>query len=336
MKVGLYLVALHDLALPAALDQMVAWGITDAEVASGGFVPTPHCPTLELIDSVDQRQEWVNQFETRGVRLTALNCNGNPLHPDPHVGPVHTQDLKDSIRLASLLGVDRVVAMPGGPGSGPEATRPTWTVAPWESGLIDVRDYQRSVAVPQWREIAAVAEEYGVKVCIELHPHCVAYNPPTLARLIEEVGSDALGVNLDPSHMFWQGIDPIRAVEQLSGRIWQAAAKDTILNAEAIARYGVLDDRFSRIPDSENPYPLGAGYTTTRPPKDAPWQFAAAGRGHDARWWADFITALQRAGYDDSISIENEDWDLNTEEGIVFAAATLNEALSLTNIDGKA
>lgn len=334
MKIGLYLVALHDRVLPAALDQMVEWGITDAEVASGGFVPTPHCPTRELIDSTDRRQEWLAEFESRGVRLTALNSNGNPLHPDPKVGPVHTQDLRESIRLAALVGVDRVIAMPGGPGSGPEATRPTWTVAPWESGLIDVRDYQWSVAVPRWRELAAEAEEHGVKLCIEMHPHTVAYNPPTLVRLIEQVGSDALGANLDPSHMFWQGVDPVRAIEQLSGRIWQAAAKDTILDAESIARYGVLDDRFSRIPDSEHPYPLGEGYTTTRPPKDAPWRFASAGRGHDAAWWAEFIAALRAAGHDESISIENEDWDLSAEEGIVYAAATLNEALTMIDDEG--
>src|SRR6267154_1124647 len=239
MKIGLYLVSLHDRNLTSALDQMVAWGIRDAEVASGGFVPTPHCPTRDL-----------------------------------------------------------VVVMPGGAGSGPEATRPTWSVAPWETGLLDVRDYQWSVAVPYWTQTARFAAQHGVRLCLEMHPHTVVYNTATLVRLIEQTGADNLGANLDPSHLFWQGIDPIVAVGELSGRIWQAAAKDTILDAASIARHGVLDDRFTRVPDAEHPYPLGEGYSMTQPPKDAPWRFASAGRGHDSAWWGGFIAALQSAGYD--------------------------------------
>jgi sugar phosphate isomerase/epimerase len=328
VKIGLYLVSLHDRPLSSALDQMVAWGIRDAEVAAGGFVPTPHCPTRELVANSDSRQAWLEEFTSRGVRITALNCNGSPLHPDPRVGPVHQQDILASIRLAALIGVDRVVVMPGGPGSGPEATRPTWSVAPWETGLLDVRDYQWSVAVPYWTETARFAAEHGVRLCLEMHPHTVVYNTATLVRLIEQTGADNLGANLDPSHLFWQGIDPIVAIGELSGRIWQAAAKDTILDAASIARYGVLDDRFTRVPDAEHPYPLGEGYSMTQPPKDAPWRFASAGRGHDSAWWGGFIAALQSAGYDDSISIEHEDWDLPPADGIPYAAATLSAAIA--------
>src|SRR5712691_434581 len=107
MKIGLYLVSLHDRPLSSALDQMVAWGIRDAEVAAGGFVPTPHCPTRELVTNSDSRQAWLEEFTSRGVRITALNCNGSPLHPDPRVGPVHQDDILESIRLAALIGVDR-------------------------------------------------------------------------------------------------------------------------------------------------------------------------------------------------------------------------------------
>jgi sugar phosphate isomerase/epimerase len=328
VKIGLYLVSLHDRHLSSALDQMVAWGIRDAEVASGGFVPTPHCPTRELVAHADSRRAWLEEFARRGVRITALNCNGNPLHPDPRVGPVHQGDILESIRLAALIGVDRVVVMPGGPGSGPEATRPTWSVAPWETGLLDVRDYQWSVAVPYWTETARFAAEHGVRLAMEMHPHTVVYNTVTMARLIEQSGAGNLGANLDPSHLFWQGIDPVVAVGDLSGRIWQAAAKDTILDPASIARYGVLDDRFTRVPAAEHPYPLGKGYSMTQPPKDAPWRFASAGRGHDSAWWSRFIGALQSAGYDDSISIEHEDWDLPPAEGIPYAAATLTEAIA--------
>ena len=329
MRIGLYMVALHHLPLASALGRLREWGIGDAEVASGGFVSTPHCATRRLIADADQREAWLGVFRSHGIRITALNSNGNPLHPDPAVGPAHRDDIRASVELAALIGVDRVVVMPGGPGSGPTAERPTWSIAPWDSGLLDVRDYQWQVAVPFWREAAAHAAAHGIRLCLEMHPHTVAYNPPTLERLIEAVGSDSLGVNLDSSHLFWQGIDPLRAIARLSGRIWHAAAKDTLLDAASIAVNGVLDDRYTR-PDPTTAYALGASYVVTVPPDDAPWKFAAAGRGHDAAWWGAFVSALQASGYDDSVSIENEDWDLLPDDAIPYAAGTLRAAIGIT------
>lgn len=325
MKIGLYTVSLHDLAFEEALDRMAEWGLETAEVAAGGFVPTPHCPAQELLDSADRRSTWLEAFAARSVSLASLNVNGNPLHPDRAVSDKHAADVERAIRLAPLVGVDRVIVMPGAPGCDPSAGRTGWYVSPWESGLLEARDYQWGVAVPFWRRMAELAAEHGVRICVEAHPHTVVYNPATTARLIESVGSDALGVNLDPSHYFWQGIDPVHAIEVLGDRVWSAAAKDTALFPDAIALHGVLDDRYSYV--EEDPYPLGGGYTVTRPASDGPWRFTAVGRGHGAEWWGGFIRALQGVGYDENISIENEDWDFPVEEAVPFAAQTLREAM---------
>ncbi len=329
MRVGLYLSALLDHSLPSALDRLVEWDITDAEVPAGGFLPHTHCDPGALIASAAKRDEFLGTFADKGVALANLNVNGNPLHPDPEVSVPHRQDLRDAIVLTSQLGIDHLNVMSGSVGSGPTAQLPTWSVAPWESGLIEVRDYQWSVGVPFWKETLAFAEEHGVRLAMEIHPHMLCYNPGTLERLIDAVGSDFLGVNMDPSHLFWQGIDPNRMVARFAGRVWHVAAKDTVLVADAIAEYGVLDDRFTLIPAEEDPIPLGGRFLTTRPPANGPWHFVAAGRGHDTAWWADFLAGVRAAGYDGAVCIENEDWDLPREEAIPIAARTLRDAIGI-------
>lgn len=324
MRIGLYMVALHDRSLPDALDAMRAWGIETAEIAAGGFVPTPHCDAARLLEDPDRRAAWLAEFSDRGIELTTLNVNGNPLHPRPEVAEKHSADIYRAIELAPLVGVDRIIVMPGAPGSDPAASLTSWNVAPWETGLLDAREYQWSVAVPFWREVAAFAAERGVRACVEAHPHTVVYNTDTLLRLFERVGAENLGANLDPSHLFWQGIDPIRAVERLSGRVWAATAKDTVVDAEAVALHGLLDERFSRV--ERDPYQLGGGFTVTSPPADAPWKFTTPGKGHDAAWWGRFVRALEAAGYSDTIAVEYEDWDTPVDESVPLAVRTLSEA----------
>jgi len=137
--------------------------------------------------------------------------------------------------LSSQLGLDRLNVMSGSVASGPGATLPTWSLVPWESGLLEVRDYQWSVGVPFWKETARFAEDHGVKLAMEMHPHMLCYNPSTLERLFDACDSEYLGVNLDPSHMFWQGISPNRFAARFAGRVWHVAAKDTVLVEDAIA-----------------------------------------------------------------------------------------------------
>lgn len=332
MRVGLYLAALLDHSLPEALDKLNSWGITDAEVPAGGFNPYVHCNPGALAASEAARDEFLGLFEEKGINLAILNANSNPLHPDEEVRVPHGQDVRDAIVLSSQLGLDRLNVMSGSVGSGPEATLPTWSLVPWESALLEVRDYQWAVGVPFWTETTKFAEDHGVKLAMEVHPHMLCYNPGSLERLIDAVGSDYLGVNMDPSHLFWQGIDPNRMVARFAGRIWHVAAKDTVLVPEAIAEYGVLDDRFTYIPAEQNPLPLGGRYLTTHPPMDGPWRFVAAGRGHDTEWWRAFLSNVRLAGFDGAVCIENEDWDLKREESIPFAAATLRAAIAPSTV----
>lgn len=89
----------------------------------------------------------------------------------------------------------------------------------------------------------------------------------------------------------------------------------------------MLEDGFRRIPDDENPYYLGGGFAVNHPPANPSWQFAAVGRGHDAHWWGDFVRALQAVGFDDCLSIENEDHELSPMDSIRYSIDTLRKAI---------
>jgi sugar phosphate isomerase/epimerase len=330
VKLGVYTAVLHEKPLREALATINDLGLVGAEVNAGGFLPTPHLPVAALLSGELDTSTYLAVFDETGVELTGLNVNGNPLHADPEVGPEDADDLRRAIQVAAKLGVRRVVTMSGLPAAHPEGQWPAWHVNPWDSGYLDSLEYQwDDVAVPFWREIDALARDHDVKVCIEMHPQNLAFNPPTLRRLVEKTGATHVGAEMDPSHLFWQGIDPVAAIDYLGDLVFHAAAKDTRINP-ACAVYGVLDDRFTRMSADEHPTSLGGRHTVNRWPQDSSWDFVAVGRGHDVEFWSRFLTALNRVDSDMAVNIEHEDTELGQLEGLEIAAETLSAASELS------
>jgi sugar phosphate isomerase/epimerase len=323
VKLGVYTAVLHDKPLPEALRTIKDLGLTSAEINSGGFVPEPHLPG-DLLESETARQEYLGEFQAAGVELTALNCNGNPLDPNPGRGRKHAADILRSIEVAAALGVKRVVTMSGTPGTEASATKPAWNVLPWDSAYLDVRDYQwNDVAIPFWKTVQERAAHFDVKVALEMHPGNVVYNPATLERLVNETNATHIGGEMDPSHLFWQGIDPVEAVDHLGSLVFNAAAKDTRINPAARIN-GVLNDVGFDRPDPAGPViELGGGYVLSTWPKASSWDFVAVGRGHDVEWWARFLRALERVDPDMAVNIEHEDAELGQLEGLSSAAEVL-------------
>lgn len=324
MQLGVYNACLDDLSLTEALDVIAGLGLTSVEINSGGFLPPIHLPVDDLRSSQDARQAYLGEFASRGLTVTALNCNGNPLFP--REGFPHAQDLRDSVELAALLGVPRLVTMSGTPAGSAAGTNPVWNPLPWWSPFLDVRDHQWDVAVPFWRDIQARAADADIKVAIEMHPGNVVFNPATMHRLAEQIGATHVGAELDPSHLFWQGIDPVLAVRDLGDLVYNAAAKDTRIN-EAAKVNGVLDDRFTRVPEGTDGYlPLGGGTSLSGWPPGSSWDFVAVGRGHPVTWWTEFLRALNDIDPDMAVNIEHEDLELERLDGLRFAARTLLDA----------
>lgn len=331
MHLGLYTAPLHDKPLHEALDIVAGNGLDAVELNTGGFLPAAHIPVDDIDADPWTSRTWLRTFDGTGVSLQGVNCNGNPLHPDPRTGAKHAEDLRRSIRVAGALGQTRVVAMSGLPGAEPGAGQPSWVVNAWSSRALDVLEYQWEIAARFWSSINDLARENGVTVAIELHPQNVVFNPPSFLELIERTGATNIGVELDASHLFWQQMDPVHVVNRLGSHVVHAAAKDVRVNPGA-AWCGVLDNSFRRRGEDEPRQQLGADDWANEWPQDSAWDFVALGRGHGADYWAQFLTALRDVDENIACHIEHEDTSLGPVEGVQEAAGVLVEAARIAGL----
>ena len=326
LNYGAYTACLHDRPLGQALDVLKDAGLSGAEINAGGFIPSPHCPVDALLASATAREDYLGIFAEHGVALTGLNTSGNPTSPLPAEGIKHAHDLRRTIELAGALGVREIVTMSGTPGTDPGARYPTWIVNPWNGIDMEILDYQWSVVVPFFKEIDALARDNDVQVCLELHPRNLVFNVPAFERLVEETGSTNIKVNMDPSHLFWQQMDPIAATRRLGDLVAHVHAKDTAILPGASYR-GVLDTDFAHVPaQAEGKVPVAYGYWCNAWPTDPAWRFVALGLGHGVDYWTEFLTAIAEINPDMCVNIEHEDAEYGNVEGLRISAANLLQA----------
>jgi sugar phosphate isomerase/epimerase len=312
MHVGLLTDAFTHLSLSQTLAWCASHGIDNVELGTGGYSPAPHADLEELSDSEAARQQLLSEIASSGLSLGALNVSGNPLHPDPQIGRLHDAQLRSTVLLAGELGVTRVIAMSGCPGGPGDGSWPVFAGGAWLPDMEGLWDWQWTERIaPYWRELSRWAGEAApeVRICLELHPGTSIYNAESF-RLLREVTGDNVMVNLDPSHFWWQGMDPVQVIEDLPGWIGWSHGKDTLIKDSRMALTGCLDFRW---------------------PRDAaemPWHFCAVGAGHPAGTWVRLVAALIGSGHDHTISIEHEDPNLTPEGGVLASLRGLREALA--------
>lgn len=334
MKLGVYNAVLHDRSLDDAIATVASLGLTGIELNVGGFLPPVHVPNIgQILESDTARDEFLGKFEGKLVTPAGLNCNGNPLHPNPIVGDKHGSDVTQAVKLANRIGQNRVVTMSGLPGGEPGAKHPNWVVNAWNSAALDVLDYQWEILGEYWTEVDALARDLDVKVALELHPHNVVFNVQSIRELVERIGATHIGVELDASHLFWQQMDPIAVVRELGDLIVHTAAKDVRINPQNARLNGVLDNSFRRRDPSESRVNLGGDEWVNEWPTDSAWDFVAVGKGHDAVYWAEFMTAVHDIDPEMWVIIEHEDLSLGREEGLQLACETLFEAQRLAGLE---
>ncbi len=308
MKVGVFTPLLSQLPLPAVLDKLSKLRIDTVELGTGNYPGDAHC-NLSMLDEPKALAEFQGILADRGASISALSCHGNALHPDPARARHDADVSRRTVLLAAKLGIPTVVDFSGCPGDSPTATHPNWVTCPWPPDYLDVLEWQwDKVVTPYWTEHGKFAADCGVQIAIEMHPGFVVYSPETMLRL-RAVAGPSVGANLDPSHLFWQNIDPIAAVRVLGDAVFHVHAKDTQLYPANLPRSGVLDTK---------------PYTDER---HRGWIFRTVGYGHGAEWWKEFVSTLRMYGYDGVLSIEHEDSLLSAEEGLSKATAFLNDLI---------
>jgi sugar phosphate isomerase/epimerase len=312
VKLGVLTVLYADRPLDEVLDRVVALGLDAVELGTGNYPGDAHCPAGELLADRARARDLRRAVTDRGLQISALSCHGNPLHPRPEVAEAHHGVWRRTLELCELLEVDVVNTFSGCPGDGPDGRAPNWVTCPWPPDFAELLAWQWDERViPYWREEAQRAAAHGVRgIGLEMHPGFVVYNPATLLRLRAAAG-ERIGANFDPSHLVWQGIDPVEAARELgrAGAIFHAHAKDTYVDRGNVRRDGVLDTKpYDRVIDRA-------------------WSFRTVGYGHGEELWRALVSMLRTVGYDGVLSIEHEDPLASVDEGLEKAVALLRGVL---------
>jgi len=310
MKLGVMNPVLSSYKFEDALSYLHSLGVDCIEIGAGGYPGNAHLKPEELIGNPEKIKEYKALLEKYEITISAISCHGNPLHPTKEIAEKFHNEFKNAILAAEALGVDTVIGFSGCPGDCEESKNPNWVTCAWPNEYGDILKWQwEEKIIPYWKDMAEFAKAHGItKIAFEMHPGFAVYNPETLLKLRAAVG-DIIGANFDPSHLFWQGIDPAAAIVALKGAIYHFHAKDTIIDRRNTEINGVLDTKS---------YGDLAGRS---------WQFRTVGYGHGKEVWNNIISALKLTGYDGAISIEHEDALMSPTEGLEKAVSFLKEVL---------
>ncbi|MDQ3864030.1 MAG: sugar phosphate isomerase/epimerase [Actinomycetota bacterium] len=201
------------------------------------------------------------------------------------------EEMKDTARAASRFGVKTVTGF-----TGSSVWRKLYFFPPTSQEEIDegFRDFAE-----RWNPILDVFDEEGVRFAFEVHPTEISYDIHSTQRALEAIGRrKAFGFNFDPSHLYWQFVDPVKFVDRFSEHIYHAHMKDAqrTLDGES----GILS---SHLPFGD--YRRG-------------WDFRSVGRGGVD--FEEVIRALNRVGYDGPLSVEWEDAGMERVHGATESA----------------
>lgn len=314
MKLGVMNPVLSSMGFEEALKYLNSLGVDCIEIGAGGFPGDCHLKPKELLGNQEKIDEYKALLKKYNIEISGISCHGNPLHPQKDIAEKFHNQFVDAILVAEALGVDTVIGFSGCPGDCETSKYPNWVTCGWPDDFPEILKWQwEEKVIPYWKKMAEFAKQHHIaKIAFEMHPGFVVYNPSSLLKLREAVG-DIIGANFDPSHLFWQGIDPVYAIRALKGAIYHFHAKDTKIDTKNCAVNGVLDTgNYGNILERS-------------------WVFRTVGYGHGAEVWNDIISALKAVGYDGALSIEHEDGLMSPREGLEKAVAFLKNALIYEN-----
>ena len=310
MKLGVLTNMLGSWPFEKALELFTSLGIEMVEIGAGGYPGKQHADPAVLLNSETELQKYKDLLKKYNVEISAISCHGNPVHPNKEIAKNFDTEMRQAILLAEKLGVHQINTFSGCPGDCPSSENPNWVTCPWPNEFGDILNYQwNDVLLPYWAEFVKFAADHGVdKIGFELHPGFCVYNTESMLRIRKEIGP-ALGANLDPSHLIWQGMEPVAVIRALGDAIFHFHAKDTKVDKYNTAVNGVLD---------------------TKPYSDEihrSWVFRSVGYGNDELYWKDIISNLRMVGYDHAISIEHEDSIMSQKEGLERAVSMLKRCI---------
>jgi sugar phosphate isomerase/epimerase len=310
VKLGLFTPVFGKLSFSELLAELRRYPqVTMIELGTGGWPGSPHIDVPALLADRAKLAEVRSRLDDAGLTISALSCHGNPVHPVREKAERDDRSYRESVQLAEAMEIPVVVTFSGCPGGAPGDTTPNWVTAAWPPEYAEALEWQwETKLIPYWEEAAHFAADHGVKVALEAHPGFCVYNPETLLRLRAAAGP-SLGINLDPSHMWWQGMHIPEVIAELGEAIFHFHAKDVALSPANMAVNGVLDTKsYAKM-------------------KERSWLFRSVGSGHGELEWKSIVAALRLEGYDYVMSIEHEDALASIHEGLSSAIGMLTRVM---------
>ena len=314
MKLGVFTTLLSNLSLEESLKYFKSLGIEAVEIGAGGYPGNAHANPEILLGDAKELDTFKGLIKDYDVEISALSCHGNPVHPDKATAKYFDDAIRNTILLAEKLGIHQINTFSGCPGDSETSKYPNWVTCPWPDDFGKILDWQwNDVLIPYWKDMVEFAKAHGVnKIAFEMHPGFCVYNTDTMLRIREAVGPE-IGANFDPSHLIWQGMDPVAVIRALGDAIFHVHAKDTKMDKYNTARTGVLDTK-----------PYGDEINRS-------WIFRSVGYGNDEVYWKDIVSNLRLVGYDHVLSIEHEDSLMSQNEGLSKAVEMLKRVLIKEN-----
>ena len=315
MKLGVFSPVLASMSFKEMVEYLSKLGVDQLEMGAGGCPGKAHFDPEVLLKDDAKIEEIKQILSDNNMSIAAISCHGNPVHPNKEIAKNYHNDFNNAVLLAEKLGIDTIVGFSGCPGDSENSLRPNWVTCAWPEDYLETLEWQwNKVLVPYWKEESKFCEVHGIKkIAFEMHPGFCVYNTASALRIRDAVG-DIIGANVDPSHLLWQGMDPVAVVKELGkhNAIYHFHAKDTRIDKANCGVNGVLDTgRYGTMERS--------------------WDFRTVGYGNGKEMWNDIISTLKAVGYDGVISIEHEDALMSPKEGLEKAISFLKEVIIYEN-----
>ncbi|MFO0790392.1 MAG: sugar phosphate isomerase/epimerase [Pirellulales bacterium] len=238
-----------------------------------------HLVGQAVCDIIDQRHKSILPPYVWG--------DGNPAGVNKRAA----EEMKNAARAAQKFGIGVVNGF-----TGSSIWHLLYSFPPVPDSMID--DGFKLFA-ERWNPILDAFGECGVRFALEVHPTEIAFDIYTAKRALEAVGNrEEFGFNFDPSHLIWQGVDPVEFIREFPDRIYHVHIKDAIVTLNG--RTGILGSHIN-FGDARRG-----------------WDFRSPGRGGVN--FEEIIRALNKANYDGPLSVEWEDSGMEREHGAREAA----------------
>jgi len=318
MKLGMVSATFRDRSWEEACRAVKELGLQAIEPSTGGYDGSEHCDPAEMLKDAELIKGFSNSAEKYGLQISEFNCKGNPLHPDKKISEKYINTLESAMKLASRTGVDTICVFAGLPGAAEDALYPNWITHPWPFFFSKALKWQgNKKTIPFWTKMAKKAKKMGLKFAFEMEPGDMVYNTETFLKLREAVGMEEIAANLDPGHLFYQGIDIELCIRRLGAAIVHVHVKDAKIARSVVEYTGVIDAKmFNEL-------------------QTRAWNYSTVGYGHDQAFWKNFVATLRMIGYEGVLSIENENTNMSSNEGIKKSVEFIKQCMLFEKVTSQ-